>query len=623
MKSGAYLDDVSGWDSDKSVRVVDLIATKLESVVVSNFRNLQVFRASRSDIKEITFYDLPELVAIDLSISVSLVRVFIVNCPKLKVFDASFNSELTSIQGDFRSLEYLSCPCAKISQLPPLPNLRYLNSSYTNYLKFKLGDFPSLERFYCVSFDKSNFTLSEISGHKQLRCFECKMGTIKLDKFVRGSKLECLSLKRCDITGSLSIIPSSVCLIKPDGQMIGNVSQGFQPYSYEKSLLYLYGPWPVPPLERISHPSIENVFNRPIINVDVAADAIMGAIFGSAIMDMMGLGVEFLDGNEAKIQTAGPMSILWTHPHITDTNASFVRGTCTDDTSQAVLIMRSLVNSNTQRLSEENPIRFKVGECYVDLNDFANRLVEWKDFGHKEHKDGGGLGMGKTVKSVLSHKMFLADPIRAAEDVWVDHRKNLASNGSVMRIAPVGCFCFWDNQCVKKIAELFGKTTHADPRCVFSTVAISLIVSRIIQQKCGMNSFNYDEIIEEAIQFIPNLEPYLDEIRFYSSRERIEDLKLDKEGIGFTLKAFGAAVWALKHSHSFEEAMISVIREGGDTDTNGAVVGAVLGALHGFHNLPHECLKYMFNGQWLYNEVVPFMRIMGIEPLLSPWKDQV
>jgi ADP-ribosylglycohydrolase len=73
------------------------------------------------------------------------------------------------------------------------------------------------------------------------------------------------------------------------------------------------------------------------------------------------------------------------------------------------------------------------------------------------------------------------------------------------------------------------------------------------------------------------------------------DILFHEDGsIGYTLKAYGAGIWALRYSTSFESAFAQVIREGGEADTNGAVVGAVVGAIRGFSGIPDYLLKYMY-----------------------------
>ena len=56
---------------------------------------------------------------------------------------------------------------------------------------------------------------------------------------------------------------------------------------------------------------------------------------------------------------------------------------------------------------------------------------------------------------------------------------------------------------------------------------------------------------------------------------------LEDEPIGHTLRCMQAGLWCLRTQLGFEDALLRVINAGGDTDTNGAVAGAVLGARYG------------------------------------------
>jgi len=56
--------------------------------------------------------------------------------------------------------------------------------------------------------------------------------------------------------------------------------------------------------------------------------------------------------------------------------------------------------------------------------------------------------------------------------------------------------------------------------------------------------------------------------------------------MGFTLKAMQAGLWCLEHPEDFQGSLLAVVQAGGDTDTNGAVAGAILGALHGASAIP-------------------------------------
>ncbi|OQB34939.1 MAG: ADP-ribosylglycohydrolase [Candidatus Latescibacteria bacterium ADurb.Bin168] len=59
---------------------------------------------------------------------------------------------------------------------------------------------------------------------------------------------------------------------------------------------------------------------------------------------------------------------------------------------------------------------------------------------------------------------------------------------------------------------------------------------------------------------------------------------------GWVLTAFRNALWQLLHATNLEEAVVDTVMRGGDTDTNAAICGAILGAVHGRDAVP---------GQWV------------------------
>jgi ADP-ribosylglycohydrolase len=50
---------------------------------------------------------------------------------------------------------------------------------------------------------------------------------------------------------------------------------------------------------------------------------------------------------------------------------------------------------------------------------------------------------------------------------------------------------------------------------------------------------------------------------------------------GWVLIALRNAFYRLLHAPSFEEGVVGTVMAGGDTDTNAAIAGALLGAVHG------------------------------------------
>ena len=55
---------------------------------------------------------------------------------------------------------------------------------------------------------------------------------------------------------------------------------------------------------------------------------------------------------------------------------------------------------------------------------------------------------------------------------------------------------------------------------------------------------------------------------------------------GHTVLTMQAGLWAATTPLNFEEALVALVNSGGDTDTNGALAGAVLGARYGATAIP-------------------------------------
>ena len=60
---------------------------------------------------------------------------------------------------------------------------------------------------------------------------------------------------------------------------------------------------------------------------------------------------------------------------------------------------------------------------------------------------------------------------------------------------------------------------------------------------------------------------------------------------GFVLDTLQAAVWCFVNTATFEEALVTAVNLGGDTDTIGAVAGALAGAFYGREGIPPRWLE--------------------------------
>ena len=70
-------------------------------------------------------------------------------------------------------------------------------------------------------------------------------------------------------------------------------------------------------------------------------------------------------------------------------------------------------------------------------------------------------------------------------------------------------------------------------------------------------------------------------------------LRDNQSAKGHTVLTLQAGLWAAATPLSLEESLISVVNAGGDTDTNGALAGAVLGARYGASAIPLRWKAYI------------------------------
>ena len=64
---------------------------------------------------------------------------------------------------------------------------------------------------------------------------------------------------------------------------------------------------------------------------------------------------------------------------------------------------------------------------------------------------------------------------------------------------------------------------------------------------------------------------------------------------GWVLVAFRNSLWQLLHASSLEEGVVDTVMRGGDTDTNAAICGALLGAVHGRGTVPNQWVQSLLN----------------------------
>lgn len=284
-------------------------------------------------------------------------------------------------------------------------------------------------------------------------------------------------------------------------------------------------------------------------------DKLKGVLLGQAVGDALGLGTEFMTREE--VHKYYPDGLHDYSQIIQDCHRSrWEKGSWTDDTDMMLCIAESIIKNKG-----------------VNLTDIAQNFKRW--FLQSP------MGIGRHTYRVLSVGDYVEKPQQVAELVWMMSGKKNASNGAIMRTSVVGLL---KNDVEKHAADIC-RLTHADPRCVGSSVIISLVIHSLVYR----NEFlSLKELIEIGRRYDERIEPFLEMVQ----ADDLKCLELDKEeDRGYTLKTMAAGLWCVYHARSFEEGLLAIVNEGGDADTNGAVAGSLLGAKYGYKAIPSKYIE--------------------------------
>ncbi|MGI0481879.1 ADP-ribosylglycohydrolase family protein [Geminocystis sp. CENA526] len=169
-----------------------------------------------------------------------------------------------------------------------------------------------------------------------------------------------------------------------------------------------------------------------------------------------------------------------------------------------------------------------------------------------------------------------------------------AGNGVAMRSSIIGAY-FADNiDKLESFVTLSTRITHSDPRALIGARSIALITAWIVRedlQQCPdidelevmLRSIESEDIewLNLVNQIIYSLKQELSVIEF-------AELIGQKQGIsGYIYHTVPIAIYAwYRHFDNFQEALEAVFNCGGDTDTTGAITGALCGVTLGKSAIP-------------------------------------
>ncbi|PWI10269.1 ribosylglycohydrolase [Streptomyces sp. NWU339] len=269
----------------------------------------------------------------------------------------------------------------------------------------------------------------------------------------------------------------------------------------------------------------------------------VGAVVGSAVGDALGAPFEF--GPE------GAFSARFSEPGIGGEmcgGGGWEPGEATDDTQMAVLVAESLLERDG-----------------LDLPDVFRRFQRWAAAGPKD--------IGLQTEAVLSS----GDPWDLAAALHFQTSQRAAGNGALMRATTSAVyFACLGREATMDAARRLAALTHGD-RAAWEGTAIFHELVRV--------ALTGDDPLSAVADTLYSVHP--------DHRERYATVlasdwhpDLATEFNGAVWPCLASAVWAVRTTTGYEDAVRAAIDLGGDTDTVAAVTGGLAGAVYGITAVP-------------------------------------
>ena len=281
---------------------------------------------------------------------------------------------------------------------------------------------------------------------------------------------------------------------------------------------------------------------------------VLGCLYGQAVGDSIGAGFEFMTAR----QIQNLHTLVFVDFFKSPCFANHIPGQVTDDTEMARCLSRSIIETK--------------GYYYADVH---NRYVAWLN--------SNPIDIGNTCRAGIT-----GSPSASSE-----------SNGTLMRIAPLAIYSLASEfdilvneaQPVEKAARRVFRLvqsecnqTHLSYTVIWATYIYVQAIRRSLEGSSPTDTY---KMCVGMLSRLRRTTPEVEQV--YSWISNCDDVwEQPNSNIGHCKVALQYAFSCLKKELPFKEALNRVIRQGGDTDTNGAIVGALLGANQGISGIPSK-----------------------------------
>jgi len=294
-------------------------------------------------------------------------------------------------------------------------------------------------------------------------------------------------------------------------------------------------------------------------------DGFRGALLGTAVGDALGMPVEGWSNTSIARKYGAIRKML---------PARLGRGTYTDDTQMMIALAESMVRCRE-----------------VNAEDIANTYVKFCD--PRRGYGGGALRALQQINNGVSWR----------ESGKGNFPGGSYGNGGAMRIAPIGIvYGSGDVERLREVIEAAVYCTHTHPLGIDGAVCQARAIGIVAQVDADSGGLSNNAVLQTLHDAVRTDKFYaaLDQVAQLLQRTDVSVKQvLIRLGHGVAaIEAVPAALYAFfAHSQSFEEAIVYAVGLGGDTDTIGAMAGALSGAYLGASQIPARWFDALEDGK--------------------------
>lgn len=279
-------------------------------------------------------------------------------------------------------------------------------------------------------------------------------------------------------------------------------------------------------------------------------------IVGFAVGDAMGVPTEFCSREKLLDKPITKM--------VSRIRDGLPKGAWSDDTSLTLATMASMIDYG------------------LNYNEIANNYVKW--FTNNEFCSvDTAFGIGRTtLKSLVKYTQTEEDAYLCGESSFYDN-----GNGSLMRMVPIAYYLNskrYNNKEIYNIIKKYSSITHGHEIAVCGCYIYTKYMILLMQGKNKLDAIKEIQKIDYSMFNKKTLEAYNRVLRGDLINLTIDDIKSS----GYVVDTLESVLWCFLNAKSYHQSIIATTNIGDDTDTIGALTGALSGIYYGYNSIPEE-----------------------------------